>query len=355
MLKDGKVDYVLWQAADDNKTTFDSRKKIKFRLIVGSANFTNAAFSRNTEACVYIDDLSTSDEIVGQALELIHNSYCQGKLFNKKSLEQYKVFCKKNQARLQKVSGDFGLPNDKCLDKIRPTYEMKSVSLTWEKFYDTVKNEEADNEHGPWIERRLKVLEYSQALFRSCDHFSELNLDARRFIAGQNSELFKKAGLPQKSDTKFFGSMQAAKDLKPIIKNNDRCISLALDCIPLEGAITKKHYNDFVSKILEYSTGIGLAIATRLLTMKRPDFFVCIDSKNEKNLLKDFGIENMSYLANSDKRVNFERYWKQVLGRLHDSFWWNSKPTESASAIEKAVWKYRTAFVDSLFYDEFAK
>lgn len=26
MLKDGKVDYVLWQAADDNKITFDSRK-----------------------------------------------------------------------------------------------------------------------------------------------------------------------------------------------------------------------------------------------------------------------------------------------------------------------------------------
>ena len=142
-----------------------------------------------------------------------------------------------------------------------------------------------------------------------------------------------------------FGSMKGAGYFKQAVNQNNDYISLALDQIPLEGSLSSKQYQGFADlfqKAFE-SGGAGIATATRLLAMKRPDYFVCLDSKNKGRLCKAFGIP---------KSIRFDNYWDLIVERIIDSVWWCSE--EPTDPVELAVWNGRVAFLDSLFYDSSA-
>ena len=99
------------------------------------------------------------------------------------------------------------------------------------------------------------------------------------------------------------------------------------------------------TEILKYFTkvftGNYIATATRLLAMKRPDVFVCIDNKNRSNLCKAFGIIQLG--------LDYGRYWDEIIERIYDSHWWqNPDPKDS---VENVVSDFRAAFLDSLYYD----
>lgn len=77
--------------------------------------------------------------------------------------------------------------------------------------------------------------------------------------------------------------------------------------------------------------------------MKRPDFFVCVDSANRRLLAQDIGI------TRPDK-LDYERYWEEVILRLRDAPWWQS--SEPTIDIEKAMWHGRSAMLDAIFYEQ---
>ena len=87
--------------------------------------------------------------------------------------------------------------------------------------------------------------------------------------------------------------------------------------------------------------GHGIGTATRLLSMKRPDVFVCFDSANRTKLCKAFQIS---------QNIDYERYWDSVIERIQASTWWNVK--RPSQQEEAAVWDARTAMLDSLFYED---
>jgi hypothetical protein len=85
-----------------------------------------------------------------------------------------------------------------------------------------------------------------------------------------------------------------------------------------------------------------LAVASRLLCLRRPDVFVCLDSKNRDGLLKTLGV--------SGKDVSLDTYWDAVIAPLHETEWWQSERPKSNST-EQTVWDGRVAMVDALFYE----
>ena len=143
-------------------------------------------------------------------------------------------------------------------------------------------------------------------------------------------------------DWGYFGSMKGAGIFKTKIKANDIIISKALDQIPLSGQITKKHYDNYIKYFTQIFSGNYIATATRLLCMKRPDTFVCFDSKNRSALCKDFGI--------IQSEMDYERYWDDIVERIYDSDWWQNPNPENEN--EEKVSEARAAFLDSLYYEE---
>jgi hypothetical protein len=164
-----------------------------------------------------------------------------------------------------------------------------------------------------------------------------MEFDARRGIAGLPSDTIP--------NPLWFGSMTGAGTFYNLINEEHPALSLALDEIPLLGDIRKVHYDRFIEEYLKaYPKGRdGLGTATRLLAMKRPDVFLCVDAKNKKRLAEDVG------MSRPDK-LDYERYWHEVILRLMDSPWWQS--SEPTAAKERAVWNARAAMLDAIFYEQ---
>ena len=126
-----------------------------------------------------------------------------------------------------------------------------------------------------------------------------------------------------------------------MINDNDEKLSLALELIPLSGSITREIYLQYIEQYKQaFPQGRhGVATASRLLAMKRPDTFVCLDKKNKGWLCDDFRISHT---------VGYEKYWDSIIARIMESAWWNSLPP--ASPVEREVWEARAAFLDSIYY-----
>jgi hypothetical protein len=124
------------------------------------------------------------------------------------------------------------------------------------------------------------------------------------------------------------------------INTNDVHVSRALDAIPLFGELTKSHYDGFIAQFRKTFPGNFVGTATRLLALKRPDTFVCLDSKNRAQLCTAFGIPQAA--------MNYDRYWNEIVLRIRNSDWW-LHPTPT-TPIEETVSESRGAFLDSIAY-----
>ncbi|MGO8753380.1 MAG: hypothetical protein ACLQNE_46180 [Thermoguttaceae bacterium] len=149
----------------------------------------------------------------------------------------------------------------------------------------------------------------------------------------------RKESLTESLDWLWFGSMKGAGFFKEAVNGNSPAISAALDEIPLAGEVTQEHFDHYLKQFRNAFQKSGIATATRLLAMKRPDYFVCLDSKNRDKLCKEFEIP---------KNVDLDDYWEKIVERLTDSNWWNSP--EPRNELQKRIWRCRAAFLDVRFY-----
>jgi len=304
-----------------------------WELIVGSANFTSSAFSRNSEACILFSgkDLNCG-EIYKTALEIINSSFEQGKVFSDTDWENYYKIWNIQQQKIQSLSGKYGTQKNRS----KPLHQIEFSTRSWDEFIEKV-CDEGSNE----IKIRLRVIEIAKDLFVKKTHFKELTEDERKFIAGIPNRLSDY--IEGAEHWPYFGSMKGAGYFKNKIKENNEFISLALDQIPSNGQITKIHYDNFVRYFKKALPGNYLATSTRLLAMKRPDVFICYDSKNNHAICRDFGI------VKSD--MNNERYWEEIILRIYDSNWWQNP--EPKNEIESKIHDARSAFLDSIYYEGF--
>lgn len=205
-------------------------------------------------------------------------------------------------------------------------------TMSWNEFFEAVKSER--DEHGnSTIDRRLFVLDQARKRFVHYAHFKDMPKETRYEVAG--------LVLDRNSDHGWFGSMYGAGRFRGAVYRNNLHLSKALDRIPNRGSVTKGQYLNFVREFKKAfpKGGGGLATATRLLTMKRPDTFVCLDKENKSRLCEAFEIP---------QTVTFESYW-DVVKRIQSCRWWKTR--RPASEPDALVWDGRAAFLDALFYE----
>lgn len=122
------------------------------------------------------------------------------------------------------------------------------------------------------------------------------------------------------------------------MNDNPESLDAALDHIPLTGAVNRKGFDAFVANYQWERSGVGTA--SRLLAMKRPDLFMCIDSKNRSQVAGAFAVTGSSLQT-------FDGYWDLLL-RIWKCPWWRApQPKQS---IERRLWKARVALLDAVYY-----
>jgi hypothetical protein len=308
----------------------------EWECVIGSPNFTQSGFGPNDEIAILV---TNEDQGARNALDGVRaaiNGYWQkGESLGLAKLEAYRESWRRKQAAVRHLRGKFGNPQDEDADDHgKPPPDVPILGEAWADYYERLKAEQP-SAWGHSMSQRLKVIETAKQLFSDNPHFNKIDPDGRRKIAG----LVVADGV----DYRFFGSMVGNGMFKKAINNNDENLSLALDLIPATGSISRETYLDYIEAYKKaFPRGRhGIATATRLLAMKRPDIFVCFDKLNRESLCKDFGFSH---------NVSYEQYWDSIIERIiTEARWWNAPPPPSG--IERDVWEARAAFLDSIYYD----
>lgn len=293
-------------------------------LLIGSANLTKGALTLNTELMIHVSSQDATEEIRKQAKSEIGKFWSQGEVATAASAKSYRALWRSQQRGLKRLSGNYG-----GAGKSKAPVHTEIMTMSWSKFLKGVK---ADPQHG--FKERCELLALVRQAFEDHNSFAGMDLGPRKTIAGLPNEWNSNWG--------WFGSMSGAGYYHQAVNNNNPHLSDALDFIPLSGEVTRDNYNSYIEEfLLTFPNGRdGVGIASRLLALKRPDYFVCLDSKNKTQLCKDFGIKQSG--------MDYIRYWDDVVCRVMDSNWWNSpKPSNTRAA---QVWSGRAAMLDALFY-----
>lgn len=299
--------------------------KQHWEILIGSANLTAGALTKNAEAMVLISD---NDQAVSslkeETIDLIDSYWKEARTVKNAAALSYRALWEKQQPALRRLSGQYCQSS-----RSKAPVDSKVMGMSWTQFYALVRQ---DAYHG--FEGRSDLLKLVRTEFETTGHFQEMDLGIRQTIAGLPNNF--------NDNWAWFGSMRGAGYYSHEVINNNPHLSAALDQIPLNGPVSREHYEAYIAEFVQaFPNGRdGVGTASRLLAMKRPDYFVCFNSKNQKELCKDFEINQTG--------MDYERYWEEVIERIIDSAWWNEPPPQNALA--RSVWDFRAAMSDAIFY-----
>jgi HKD family nuclease len=307
-----------------------------WECIIGSPNFTKSGLGANDEIALLITNLDEgSNKVYADIKSVIESYWRNASTLSEYEREAYKKEWRRKRPILKNLKGKFGNPEAEDDDDhgIIP-FKVELLNMSWSEFYKKVSTEKNHPPNDQSFDGRLRVIRSIKQLFDKYPHFKDVDLMGRKKIAGiiRDPEV----------NYFWFGSTRAAGLFKQAIAKNDENVSLALDAIPSLGEVTRHDYIEFVKqyKMAFPQGGSRAPTYTRLLAMKRPDIFLCLNRRNNEKLCKAFEIS---------RTVGYEKYWDSIIERVKDLQWWYALPP--SNNLEREVWDARCAFLDSLSYD----
>lgn len=307
----------------------------KFALVLGSPNFTRAGFGINHEAALFIEG-DTSDTLYRDVFHAVESAWTEANYIGDDFLRAYRLKHQATQGARADLEAD--LPIN------MPTGDSEYRNLLddgWAEFIERVKS---DPHHD--VEGRVAIMDHARVWFSQVSRFGDMTEGQRKAIAGTYARNeAKPAEVPADLDWAWFGSMVGAGVFKGMVKSHPEGLSAALDFIPRTGSVSERDFERFKSRFLESfedaERGGGLATASRLLALKRPDYFVCVDSANKNKLSEAIGVKKV--------KLTIDTYWTHVIRPLLCSPWWNAeRPIDD---LEGRIWDSRMAFIDAFCYE----
>jgi hypothetical protein len=180
-------------------------------------------------------------------------------------------------------------------------------------------------------------------LLAAAGSFSELVVAEWKAIAGVIGDSEKPHAGSESLEWGWFGSMGGAGVFAGRIGSQDRDLASAMDSIPRHGLVSRSQFDRFRENFARAFDGekrVGrVATASRLLAMKRPDSFVCVNKGNKVGIAKA--------LAFAPTTLSLNNYWERIVEPLRASLWYNE--TEPSSR-DRELWEYRAAMLDAIYY-----
>jgi len=301
----------------------------RVEVFVGSSNLTLGGLARNIECGVFLNSESHSAAL-RDLLAHVHRLWKNAEELDHDFIRSYKA----NHLRVRNAK--------KALDDFvaikRPKRSGRSANdidpqdMDWSKFVELVNT---DEKFQP--EARLEVLSQARQLFAKPSSFADLDETERKCLAG-----ILKPSIRDGVDWAFFGQMSAYGNYSPILQRHTKQFSKALDQIPLQGEVRREHYDAYLTafKKIPGASKTWIGMGTRLLAMKRPDYFVCIDSANRGGLC--------DYFSSAPTTTNLDNYWTRIIAPMMSTPWWQSDMPDGK--LEQQIWMGRAAMLDAIYY-----
>ncbi len=306
------------------------------RALVGSSNFTAGGFSKNTELNVLLDG-QVDDEPIRSLLQFIEREWSAARRLEADDEEWFNWYEawhkqeKKTQPRPPKKKQPPQQPS---------VVDESDLNISWDEYFRLVSAQHGDRRPPDADEpiyvfpqgdgnSYLEEIEACVAAFRRWPRFSSMPEAVRHRILG----------FPGGDSWGYLGRMRGAHRAR--VMEQSRLISRYLSHIPLEGDVTR----DDLARYLHIWKGsdesvdkIGMATATRLLSVKRPDLFFSLNTRgNVPGIRRVFG--HAPFATEGYIRLS-ERIWSLP--------WYNSE--EPKDPLEARVWAARVAMLDALVY-----
>lgn len=300
------------------------------RAVVGSHNLTYGAMSRNIEASVLVEG-TAKDPVIADLIRFVHRSWLDALPITEDFLYQYRHQWQAKRAARESLEKFVPLRRPRTKGTGRAPQEM-----TWAQYVVEVRK---PSHHS--LEERLRVLGEARRLFTEHSMFSAMGEDERKLVAGT---LGRQKSKRDGTDYALFGSMGGSGAFAKLVGDNSTGLSRALDSIPITGIVTAEQYERYAEQFtaaFKGSSRIGsVPTASRLLAMKRPDVFVCLDAANRVDLCNHFGVASTT--------IDLDNYWERIVEQMMQTAWWQS--TMPDDSTEQEIWRGRAALLDAIYY-----
>jgi hypothetical protein len=301
--------------------------------IVGSANFTKGGLGANLEASVHVKG-PADDPFFAQIRE-------QLKRYEPLHLPITEALAKSYRRQVE-AAGAHPRPKNPVLPAETKGWARVTSSLATMSWKDFVKLARQDTHHD--FKKRMKLVREIQQMFAKTASFANLSVAEWKGIAGVLGGVEAEGAGLDDFDWGWFGSMGGAGTFAELIGQRDGALAAALDTIPKRGDVTEALFTGYVQAFTDAFSGSSriarLGPATRLLAMKRPDFFVCVTGGNQTNLAEA--------LAFAPTTISLDNYWERIIVPIQQAPWFTA-PRPAGRDME--LWDTRVAMLDAIYYE----
>lgn len=291
--------------------------------IVGSANFTKAGFSDNTEAALRV----TGDWGAPLFTDLLALVEVDREFVEPTDawLEKYTLgWRRRKSARKVLANEDEDLPLETVSHKL---------AVDFRTYADLIKNAGEDraalaarnHDYVTW----LRVLDGIRAL-PGWPSVRELDEEGWKVVLGVRQY----PGGDRSVDYRHFGWVRGARKR---LAASDKA-RLSIERIPPSGPVTRRDWTRFVNDYQDALSETTLPTASRLLALRRPDRFLVANTRS---------LEQLEVAVGARPRT-LSDYWE-----LHQVIWswpWARAPRPKGKKLRR-IWDARVALLDVLFYD----
>lgn len=304
----------------------------KAEAIVGSANFTKGGLGSNHEASVHVKG-AADDAFFEQVRDQLAGYEPLHLPITRKLADSYR--------RQSEAARKAPRPKNPVLPAEAKDWARVTSPLATMSWPDFVKLARKDTHHD--FKKRMKLVRAIQQMFAKTASFADLSVAEWKGIAGVLGGVEAEAAGLDDFDWGWFGSMGGAGTFAERIGQQNRTLAAALDSIPKRGAVTQTQFSDYVQAFTDAFAGSSrtarLGPATRLLAMKRPDVFVCVNGGNKPGLAVALDFR--------PTMLTLDNYWDWVIEPIRQAPWYNAA---RPSGRDMELWDARVAMLDAIYY-----
>jgi hypothetical protein len=309
------------------------RRGLRFDAIVGSSNLTAAGFGDNIEANLHISG-ATTEASFRSLVRFIEDLANDGTQMLEPDIDHYETAWRKRRRDIKRLRTFKPAPKRAGGGGVAP-----ALHVDWKTFARELPRAVARRAPAGYGDSFWPGTADRPGYVGVVTDVQRIFARHRRLASMKQEDRLKVGGLIDPYG--YFGSMKGAGLFSHYLRAKPKLIDRALDHIPTKpGKVTEEQFNAFVT-VMRRTKGLGRpAVGSRLLAMKRPDTFLCLDSANRAGLSKSFGLSRAHLYT-------YEGYWE-----LMTLLWkcpWYSSPRPGGR--ERLVWDARVALVDALFYE----